>query len=167
MPLNVRHLPLAGTFKVYLSGRPLQPLLSDHVNGMETRPMDMMLDARQTFETAIRTRAEQDPAFRDMILTDTKALLEEVFGAQEMPALQLRIIEEQPGEVVLVLPAAPTEARDELSAQDLDQVSGGMPSQAEIMAFLNSPARQAAIEALISHVNNAAFGRSSFIGNVR
>ena len=129
--------------------------------------MDMMLDARQTLETAIRTRAEQDPAFRDMILTDTKALLEEVFGAQAMPALQLRIVEEKPGEVVLVLPAAPSEARDELSAQDLDKVSGGMPSQAEIMDFLNSPARQAAFNTLVSHINNAAKGNWKIIGNMR
>lgn len=167
MALNVRHLPLTGTFKVYLSGYPLRPLLSEHVNGMETKPMDMMLDTRQTLETAIRTRAGEDPAFRTMLLTDANTLLEEVFGSQGIPGLQIRIIEEKPGEVVLVLPAIPSEARDELSAQDLDKVSGGMPSQAEIMAFLNSPARQAAFEALVSHINNAVFGRSPVIGNMR
>lgn len=127
--------------------------------------MDMMLDARQTLEAALRTRADQDPAFRNMLLTDTKPLLEEIFGAQDVPAFQLRVIEEKPGEVVLVLPAI-TNA-DELSERDLDQVAGGMPSQAEIMAFLNSPARQAALDTLVSHINNAAKGNWKVIGNMR
>lgn len=128
--------------------------------------MDMMLDARQTLEMAIRTRAGEDPAFRNMLLTDTKALLEEVFGAQGAPGLQIKVIEEQPGEVVLVLPAVPA-GHDELSAQDLDKVSGGMPSQAEIVAFMNSPARQAAFNALVSHINNAGRGKWTVIGNMR
>ncbi|MEH0072973.1 NHLP leader peptide family RiPP precursor [Pannonibacter sp. Pt2] len=128
--------------------------------------MDMMPDARQTLETAIRRRAGEDAAFRNMLLTDTKALLEEVFGAQGAPGLQIKVIEEQPGEVVLVLPAVPA-GHDELSAQDLDKVSGGMPSQAEIMALMNSPARAAAFEALVSHINNAARGKWTVIGNMR
>ncbi|NBN62253.1 NHLP leader peptide family natural product precursor [Pannonibacter tanglangensis] len=76
---------------------------------------------RADVEDVIRTQAETDAAFRAKLIADPRAAIAELFRAEPKAGLSFSIIEEQPGEVVLVLPAA----KDELSLAELDQASGG------------------------------------------
>lgn len=72
-------------------------------------------------EQAIREAAASDAALRARLLAAPTEALTELFGVPPKAELAFRVVEEQPGEVVLVLPAA----SDELSMAELDQASGG------------------------------------------
>lgn len=76
---------------------------------------------RADVEEVIRTQAETDAAFRARLIEDPRGAIAELFHAEPKAGLAFTIVEEQPGEVVLVLPAA----KDELSVAELDQASGG------------------------------------------
>lgn len=76
---------------------------------------------RADVEDVIRTQAETDAAFRARLIADPRGAIAELFRAEPKADLTFSVIEEQPGEVVLVLPAA----KDELSVAELDQALGG------------------------------------------
>lgn len=76
---------------------------------------------RSTVEQAIRDAAGSDADLRARLIAAPAEALTEMFGTAPRADLSFRVVEEQPGEVVLVLPAA----NDELSAAELDQASGG------------------------------------------
>lgn len=76
---------------------------------------------RADVEDVIRTQAETDAAFRARLIADPRGAIAELFRAEPKADLTFAVVEEQPGEVVLVLPAA----QDELSLAELDQASGG------------------------------------------
>ncbi|MFN4011461.1 MAG: hypothetical protein ACK4K8_16035 [Pannonibacter sp.] len=76
---------------------------------------------RADVEDVIRTLAETDAAFRARLIADPRGAIAELFRAEPKSGLTFTVVEEQPGEVVLVLPAA----QDELSLAELDQASGG------------------------------------------
>ena len=89
----------------------------------ETRPAQET-PAGQSLERVIQDRAAVDPVFRAALVADPLAAIAEAFRLAPLPGLKLRVIEEQPGEVVLVLPRVAAEA-DELSEAELAQASGG------------------------------------------
>lgn len=81
--------------------------------------------AGQSLERVIQDRAAVDPVFRAALVADPLAAIAEAFRLAPMPGLKLRVIEEQPGEVVLVLPRTGAMEADELSEAELARASGG------------------------------------------
>ncbi|WP_430512102.1 NHLP leader peptide family RiPP precursor [Pannonibacter phragmitetus] len=76
---------------------------------------------RLELEAAIQEKAATDTAFRTALTANPAAALEAAFGIAVQPGISIRIIEEKPGEVSLVLPAT----ADELSGKELEDVAGG------------------------------------------
>ncbi len=84
---------------------------------------DPMTLARMRVQEALVARAEADQAFRALLVSDPRAALRQLLGVDPIPNYRLRVIEEQPGEVTLVLPH--DIAADELPDELLDLASGG------------------------------------------
>ncbi|NBN65091.1 NHLP leader peptide family natural product precursor [Microvirga tunisiensis] len=79
--------------------------------------------ARQHVEAAVVEKAMSDAAFRKMLVTAPHQAIRELLGVDPIPNMVIRVIEEQPGEVTLVLPRSIAE--DELPDELLDLASGG------------------------------------------
>jgi hypothetical protein len=82
-------------------------------------------DARTGIQQMILDRAESDSQFRDLLMNDPKQAISQEFGATLPPSLNIRVLEEQPGEVVLVLPSQQTQSSAALSDTELEAVAGG------------------------------------------
>jgi hypothetical protein len=70
-------------------------------------------------------RANTDPEFRKLLIEDPSAALREVTGVPLPSNINIRVVEEQPGEVVLVVPARGMESGTQLSEAELEGVAGG------------------------------------------
>jgi hypothetical protein len=68
-------------------------------------------------------RAQRDDSFRQQLLDDPRAAISDELGVEIPDNLQIRVIEKDPQEVVLVLPA-PTRA-GELTDEQLAGVAAG------------------------------------------
>lgn len=79
--------------------------------------------ARKEVEAALVQKALEDADFRGRLVRDPQSALKELLGFNPIPNYTIRVIEEQPGEVVLVLPR-PLEI-DELPDELLDPAAGG------------------------------------------
>ncbi|MEH0074814.1 NHLP leader peptide family RiPP precursor [Pannonibacter sp. Pt2] len=79
--------------------------------------------ARKEVEAALVQKALEDADFRGRLVRDPQSALKELLGFNPIPNYTIRVIEEQPGEVVLVLPR-PLEI-DELPDELLDLAAGG------------------------------------------
>ncbi|WP_186393943.1 MULTISPECIES: NHLP leader peptide family RiPP precursor [unclassified Pannonibacter] len=79
--------------------------------------------ARKEVEAALVQKALEDADFRGRLVRDPQSVLKELLGFNPIPNYTIRVIEEQPGEVVLVLPR-PLEI-DELPDELLDLAAGG------------------------------------------
>lgn len=78
---------------------------------------------RGAVEQALVRKSLQDESFRQRLLADPKATIEQELG-RELPAdLEVRVLEEAPKTLYLVLP--PSKASGELSDAELDAVAGG------------------------------------------
>ncbi|MEH0072417.1 NHLP leader peptide family RiPP precursor [Pannonibacter sp. Pt2-lr] len=86
------------------------------------------ITGRLELEAAIQEKAGTDAAFRAALLANPAAALEQAFGLAVEPGITIRVIEEKPGEVALVLPAG----AGELSGKDLEAVSGGYAVNAQV-----------------------------------
>ena len=80
-------------------------------------------DPRRGIEDHVIERAGSDPEFRAQLVADPRAALASHLGVNLPDALSIRVQEERPGEVILVLPA--DHLTDELSLQELESVAGG------------------------------------------
>ncbi|HKJ56234.1 MAG TPA: NHLP leader peptide family RiPP precursor [Nitriliruptoraceae bacterium] len=77
---------------------------------------------RFDIESQVRQRAQRDPDFRARLTEDPRATLEDLLDI-ELGEVTVRVIEEQPGEVVVVLPpAAPS---TDLTDAELAGVAAG------------------------------------------
>ncbi|WP_106751280.1 NHLP leader peptide family RiPP precursor [Pannonibacter carbonis] len=83
-----------------------------------------MAIARDTIQRALIDKASEDAAFRQKLIDNPHAALRELLGNDPIPSVKIRVIEEQPGEVTLVLPR--NIAEDELPDELLDLASGGI-----------------------------------------
>jgi hypothetical protein len=90
----------------------------------ETQPAQET-PAGQSLERLVQDKAAADPVFRAALVADPLAAIAEAFRLAPLPGLKLRVIEEQPGEVVLVLPRTGAMEADELSEAELARASGG------------------------------------------
>lgn len=84
---------------------------------------DPMTQARQQIALQLIERAESDTAFRALLKSDPHKALRDALGVDPIPGLKINVIEEQPGEISIVLPRAIAE--DELPDELLDLASGG------------------------------------------
>ncbi|SUB00855.1 NHLP leader peptide domain [Pannonibacter phragmitetus] len=97
---------------------------------------------RIELEAAIQARAVEDSAFRAALLANPAAALEAAFGIAAQPGVTIRVIEETPGEVALVLPAG----AGELSGKDLEGVSGGYAMSTPVNAQVTDSVTQANVK---------------------
>lgn len=67
--------------------------------------MSIAYEERSKAMEQLITHAERDDAFREQLKSDPRAAIAQEFGVTPPEDLQVRVIEEAPNEVVLVLPA--------------------------------------------------------------
>ena len=77
---------------------------------------------RETIEAAIRGKAVEDAAFRADLISDPSGAIERAFGAGVPDEITLRVIEEAPDEVVLVLPQPLGSSA--LTEYEMDSIAG-------------------------------------------
>jgi hypothetical protein len=77
-----------------------------------------------TIREQVIARAMKDPAFRQALLGNPRAVLAREYDLHLPEYVVVRVLEELPGTFTLVVPAA-EEALLELTDADLDGVSGG------------------------------------------
>jgi hypothetical protein len=82
-------------------------------------------DERVDAQQKLVERAVSDPAFRQELLANPSEAIQDGLGFQLPPNVRVRVIEEQPGEVIVVLPAQPVASGSALSDADLELVAGG------------------------------------------
>jgi hypothetical protein len=81
---------------------------------------------RRDMEADIIARALKDEGFARELRADPKAVLEREVG--ELPeGIEIKVVEETPDTLYLVLPARPSPGR-QLSDEELDRVAGGNTS---------------------------------------
>jgi hypothetical protein len=81
---------------------------------------------RAEVERRLIERSLQDDAFRQRLLEDPRAAVEEELGIQLPAEVQIRVVEETADTIYLALPnASPAGEGGELSDRELDAVAGG------------------------------------------
>jgi Nitrile hydratase, alpha chain len=77
-------------------------------------------------ERTLVQRSLQDDSFRQMLLDDPKAAVEQELGTQLPEGVEVRVVEESAQTIYLVLPVRSADLQTgELSDQDLNAVAGG------------------------------------------
>jgi hypothetical protein len=85
---------------------------------------------RKQMERRLVERSLADDAFRQHLLTNPKAAVEQELGTRLPEEVQVRAVEETADTIYLVLPSAsPGGGGGELSDQDLEAVAGGWDAQ--------------------------------------
>ena len=79
------------------------------------------LASRKELEAQLIARAWQDDGFKQRLLTDPKAAVSEAVGIDVPSGIEIRVVEETPNTLYLVIPQNQTELSDE----QLDAASGG------------------------------------------
>jgi hypothetical protein len=84
----------------------------------------MELKDWQALNQQVIARAMKDPDYRQMLLDNPRAALGQAFG-QELPAhVQVKVIEQEPDTIYLLLPR--DSESQELNEEELDSVAGGL-----------------------------------------
>lgn len=60
------------------------------------------------FQTQLIQKAWEDPSFKARLLSDPKSAIKEVLGVRFPDHIEIRTLEENPGELYLVIPPNPT-----------------------------------------------------------
>ncbi|BBH22221.1 hypothetical protein Back11_35660 [Paenibacillus baekrokdamisoli] len=81
------------------------------------------MSAEQELKEKIIEKAWSDPAFKQLLLSDPKAALQEAFGLTVPSDIQLTVLEETAASFYLVIPSAPT-ASASAAADDGGTVQG-------------------------------------------
>lgn len=84
-----------------------------------------MEQARQRLEAQVLERATKDPQFRDQLKQDPRGTVSRDFSVQVPSDFTVEVIEETTSKVYLVLPPAPVQRGQELTASELESVAGG------------------------------------------
>jgi hypothetical protein len=84
---------------------------------------------RAEMERRLIQRSLEDEAFRQRLLAEPKAAIEQELGSRLPESIEVRVVEESADTIYLVLPSRSADAQGgELSDQELDAVAGGMPA---------------------------------------
>jgi hypothetical protein len=83
-----------------------------------------MSERPESVEAMIRASAERDPGFRARLREDPAAAVAEMLGVDMSDGVRIRVVEESPGEVVLVIPAGVADPGD-LSLAELELIADG------------------------------------------
>jgi hypothetical protein len=75
---------------------------------------------------AIVAKATKSPSFREQLRKAPKAAIEAEFGVTLPEGLTIKLHENEPNVMNLVLPEVPVPGTRELSTSQLEQVAGGM-----------------------------------------
>jgi hypothetical protein len=86
---------------------------------------DEPTSSRDTVTSQVIERATRDPQFRQELLRDPRETVEQELGVRLPASVELRVVEETPSTLYLVLPPQSMAAGQELSDQELEQVAGG------------------------------------------
>ena len=83
---------------------------------------------RKEFEADLITKAMEDDDFRKELLVSPQEVIEKETGKKIPEGLKVKVIEEEPNSVTIVLPRKPSEAEttEELSDDNLEKVAGGV-----------------------------------------
>lgn len=82
-------------------------------------------ETRKDFEMKLIAKACTDEAFRQQLLSNPKAVVEQEFGEALPEGINVEIIQEPANTLYIVLPAMP-ESNDELNDEELEAVAGGL-----------------------------------------
>ncbi|MGI6149790.1 MAG: NHLP leader peptide family natural product precursor [Firmicutes bacterium] len=89
---------------------------------------------RREVEAQVASKASQDESFRKRLLADPRAALGD-FGVRVPEDVEIKVLEESARLSYLVLPRNP----EELSAEDLDAVAGGLGASVQCTCNLVKP----------------------------
>jgi nitrile hydratase alpha subunit len=84
----------------------------------------MELKDWQALNRQVIARALKDPAYRQALLADPRATLGQAFGQELPPNIRVKVVEQEPDTIYLLLPHGLASA--ELSEEELDSVAGGL-----------------------------------------
>jgi Nitrile hydratase, alpha chain len=102
--------------------------------------------SRAEMERRLIQRSLQDDAFRQRLLEDPKGTIEQEFGRPVPAEVQIRVVEETPETLYLVLPStSPVGGGGEISDRDLESVAGGQSGQEENSMRYSCPEYQPCI----------------------
>ena len=80
---------------------------------------------RAEMERRLINRSMEDEDFRQRLLDDPKATVEQELATQLPEGVEVRVVQESAQTIYLVLPSASPLGQGEISDQDLEQVAGG------------------------------------------
>src|SRR4051812_48765521 len=90
--------------------------------------MSEAMGGRTEMERRLIEKSLQDESFRQRLLEDPRATMEQELGVQLPPDVQVRAVEESADTIYLVLPSSsPVGEGSALSERELDRVAGGAP----------------------------------------
>jgi Nitrile hydratase, alpha chain len=89
---------------------------------------DQSSSNRNTVTSQVIERATRDSQFRQELLRDPNGTLERELGVNIAAGVEIRVVEETPSTLYLVLPPQPMQAGQEFSDQELERVAGGLGS---------------------------------------
>ena len=97
------------------------------MDSQERQQATEALAKRAEFERNLAIKAHEDEEFKQRLLNDPKSIYEEELGTQIPASFEVRVIEEEPNSLFMVLPRKneTLTAEDELSEVALETVSGG------------------------------------------
>jgi hypothetical protein len=86
---------------------------------------------RAEMERTLVQRSLEDDSFRQMLLDDPKAAVEQELATQLPEDVEVRVVQESAQTIYLVLPSAsPSGVGEELSDKELEEVAGGGATEA-------------------------------------
>ena len=87
-----------------------------------------VLEKQKAFEAELIIKSFEDETFRQDLVSDPKKVIEKETGKKIPEGIEIRVIEEEPNSVTIVLPGklSDSETTEELSDDNLEKVAGGL-----------------------------------------
>src|SRR5438093_500681 len=87
--------------------------------------MSQMRRTRRDLEVQLIERAWRDPSFRRELLADARAVIERELQTHLPDRIEIRVVEETPERLYLVLPVRPEAGEGVLADEELEDLAGG------------------------------------------